>query len=133
MQSFHDHWLTGYAVDGEKRMLTLRLSEDPRTTEAPYLADLLFEGVQDYFLEHDLGENIVYSIREKSIEIFLNENSEDFVKQSKWAWPKFWKGDVARTQMFLSSNRCRVWELQSSYGLSGWVVATQVQELARVA
>ena len=133
MKSFHDYWLTGHTVDGEKRLLTFKLSEDPRGTKNPYLAELLFEEVQDYFLEHDLGVNIVYSITEKPLDNFLAENLENFVEQSKWGWPKFWKGDLEKTQTFLSSNHCRIWEMQTSYGLSGWVVATQVRENTHVA
>jgi hypothetical protein len=133
MNSFHDHWLTGHTVDGEKGLLIFRLSEDPRSTEKPRLVDLVFEGLQDYFLEHDLGVNVVYSIQEKALDSFLAENQERFKEQSKWGWPKFWKGDVEKTHAFLSKNQSRSWGLETSYGLSGWVVATRVQERARIA
>src|SRR5215204_4921041 len=132
MRTFHDYWLTGHTVDGEKSLLIFALSEDPRSTKTPRLVDVIFDGLQDYFLEHDLGVNVVDSIQEKALDPFLAENKERFKEQSKWGWPKFWKGDVEKTFTFLSKNQSRVWELETSYGLSGWVVATQVQERARI-
>jgi hypothetical protein len=132
VRSFHDYWLTGHSVDGEGGVLTLRLSEDPRGVAKPDKVDVVFTGVMDYFLEHDLGVSIVFAIDERSLGSFIADNLNQFTEHAKWGWPKFWKGDSATSHAFVAENQCRVWELQTSYGLSGWIVAAQVDERGSV-
>src|SRR5688500_7215169 len=62
VRSFHDYWLLGHSVDGESEVLTLHLSEDPRGVGKPEKVDVVFTGLMDYFLEHDLGVSIVFSV-----------------------------------------------------------------------
>lgn len=133
MRSFHDYWLLGHSVDGEVEVLTLHLSEDPRGVAKPEKVDVVFTGLVDYFLEHDLGVSIVFSVDEQPLDSFIADNLDRFNEHAKWGWPKFWKGDAVASQTFLAENRYRVWELESSYGLSGWVVATHVDERVSVA
>jgi len=132
VRSFHDYWLTGHSVDGEGGVLTLRLCEDPREVEKPEKVDLVFTGLMDYFLEHDLGVSIVFSVEERALDLFIADNLGQFTEHAKWGWPKFWKGDSATSQAFLAERQCHVWELKTSYGLSGWIVAAQADERASV-
>ena len=132
MRSFHDYWLLGHSVDGESEVLTLHLSEDPRGVGKPEKVDVVFTGLMDYFLEHDLGVSIVFSVDEQPLDSFIADNLAQFNEHAKWGWPKFWKGDATATRTFLAENRYRAWELESSYGLSGWVVAAHMDERVSV-
>jgi hypothetical protein len=120
-------------VDGKRRLLTLCLSENPKEVEKPETVELVFGGLVDYFLEHDLGVNIVLSIEELSLDSFMAANLNQFIDHAKWGWPRFWKGNSEQSRTSLAENRCRVWELDTSYGLCGWVIAAQVDEHASVA
>jgi hypothetical protein len=124
MHSFHDYHLTGYEVDGQRRELRLTLAwlypEDPET-RAP--EQVIFCGVEDYFFEHDLGVNIVYSIEEVPLLGHLQDCEQQFQSSKKWGWPRFWTGEVSKTMEQLSAKGAKCFELSSSYGLSGWIVA----------
>ena len=132
IKSFHDYHLTGYAVDGHLRQVRLRLEwlspQDPAIPRPPQ--EVVFEGVQDYFFEHDMGVNIVYSIEEVPIEEHVRSNSERFAQSSKWGWPRFWRETLQETNAALVECGARCFELSSSYGLSGWVVATAANSRA---
>jgi hypothetical protein len=132
MQSFHDYHLTGYSVDGQAKEVRLRLewlsppdAENPRPPQI-----LVFRGVQDYFLEHDMGINIVYGIEEVSLEEHVRSNADSFAESSKWGWPRFWLESADATTSQLRSKGMKCFELSSSYGLSGWVVAASAHASA---
>ena len=125
LKSFHDYHLTGYEVDGQCREIRLNLAwlysegTEPRPPE-----QVVFFGVEDYFFEHDLGVSIVYAIEEVPMLRHLETNELRFKETAKWGWPRFWKGEVIKTMEHLGAKGARCFELSSSYGLSGWVVAT---------
>jgi len=125
MKSFHDYHLTGYEVDGQRRELRLNLAwlylEGDKSLQPECL---VFSGVEDYFFEHDLGVNVVYSIEEVPLLTHLEANASYFQEEAKWGWPRFWRGSVSKTIDQLRAKDAKCFELSSSYGLSGWVIAT---------
>ena len=134
MKSFHDYHLIGYEVDGELRELRMSLAWQYPDDPTPRPSEkVVFEGVEDYFFEHDLGINIVYAIEEVSLFAHLQASVNQFQENSKWGWPRFWRGDVSKTLEYLSARGAKCFELSSSYGLSGWVVATSVCAVAGAA
>jgi len=131
MKSFHDYHLVGYEVDGQRGEVRLNLAwlyagVEPRPPE-----QVVFRGVEDYFFEHDLGVNIVFDIEEFPLLGFLQGWEEHFRANKQWGWPRFWKGDVSSTAEALSSRGSKCYELTTSYGLSGWVVAASVDSHVR--
>jgi hypothetical protein len=124
LKPFHDFHLTGYEVDGQRRELRLNLAWlYPEDTKGRGTQQIVFLGVEGYFLEHDLGVSIVYAIEEVPLLAHVEANAEQFRKSSKLGWPPFWKGDVSATMASLSASGAKCFELSSSYGMSGWVVA----------
>jgi hypothetical protein len=134
MKSFHDYHLIGYEVDGQCRELRMNLAwqypddPNPRPPE-----QIVFEGVEDYFSEHDLGVNIVSAIEEVPLLAHLEAHANKFRESSKWGWPRFWRGEIAKTVDYLNARSGRCLELSSSYGLTGWVVAAKVGKVAGAA
>src|SRR6267143_541898 len=127
MRSWHDYYVTGYVVDGGGGTITFVLRAPSETTNDE-ASRLTVHGVKGYFLEHDLGSNIVFEIKEGGLAEFLDENAPLFNEEKKWGWPLFWKGSTSTTMEYLSQNHAKLWEISTSYGLSGWVVATGVSE-----
>jgi hypothetical protein len=71
MRSWHDFNLIGYAVDGKRQEMSLEL-ECPSESDADIRhAKVCFNGVECYYLEHDLGINIVYAIEEAPLSTHL--------------------------------------------------------------
>ncbi len=136
MHSWHDFHITGYAVDGKNREITFDLEWPYDSTTDVDRARLRFTGVEGYFVEHDLCENIVYAFREWPLRDFLQEWSERFEVACKWGWPRFWRPgphpvrplleELEDVHQRLVAAGVRCIELSSSYGLSGWVLAVAV-------
>lgn len=137
MHSWHDFHITGYAVNGKRRELVFELEWPYDSSVDLKRAKLEFSGVECYYLEHDLGGNIVYSFAERPLREFLTEWTDRFEVESKWGWPKFWRPiphpkrpvEVEREESLkaLSAMQVRCIELSSSYGLSGWILAVGSQ------
>ena len=126
MRSWHDYRLAGYRVDGERKELSLSLRRPDKVAGVD--AELTFSGLLDYRFEHDLGINIVAAITESPIAPFVQENQALFAQEEKWGWPRAWKGTAEKTVQQLASEKRRLWVLTSSYGLTGWVIASSVAE-----
>src|SRR5258708_7501813 len=126
MQTFHDHYIIGYRIDGGRHTVELELvhPDDKENITASFR--ICFRDVQGYLLEHDLDINIVLAIEERPVTEFLHENEALFSAEMKWGWPLFWQGSVGQTTAWLSNLHSRVWEISTSYGLSGWVVAREI-------
>lgn len=133
LKSFHDYHLIGYEVDGQRRELRLNLAwlysegSEPRPPE-----QVVFSDVEDYFFEHDLGVNIVYAIEEVDMLKVLQACEQRFRESEKWGWPRFWKGSTSATVAQLGVKGAKCFELSSSYGLSGWVIAASASSKSAV-
>ncbi|WP_234264552.1 hypothetical protein [Hydrogenophaga sp. NFH-34] len=139
MRSWHDFHITGFAVAGKLQELAFDLEWPYESETDVRRAQLKFTGVECYYLEHDLGANIVYAFSEESLGEFLTEWSEKFEVQCKWGWPSFWRAkphpprslelELKDSLAYLSEKQVKCFDLSSSYGLSGWVLASGVQEV----
>lgn len=133
MRSWHDFHITGYAVHGTRSELVFELEWPHDSSVDMKRAKLVFAGVEGYFLEHDLGGNIVYAFEERPLQEFLTEWTDRFESECKWGWPKFWRPiphpkravEVEREEALraLTALQVKCIELSSSYGLSGWILA----------
>lgn len=127
MHSWHDYHLTGYAVNGAERQIIFNILWPYETDVEIRSANIVFTGIEGYFFEHDLGSNIIYAIQEASAKKFLFKNADFFEQQHKWGWPLFWQGDSDKTLEYLTNKHARLFEICSSYGLSGWILASNVE------
>jgi len=123
MRSFHDHYISGYHVDGRTRSLQLDIARPEDDQNSVVSLQLVFSDVEGYFLEHDLAINIIFAIEEQPLGEFVQENAALFEEECKWGWPLFWQGNSEKTTRSLSVLGARAWVISTSYGLSGWVVA----------
>jgi hypothetical protein len=128
MRRWHDYHLTGYAVEGAQERLIFNLIWPYHTETSIAAATLVFSGVAGYFFRHDLGVNIVASIEEIPLENFLLEHGELFDQEKQWGWPLFWKSNVGDTLAHLQEKEIRCVGISSSYGLTGWILASAVVE-----
>lgn len=127
MRSWHDYHLNSYSVEGAKRQITFEVSWPYESSIDIKRASIVFTEVEGYFFEHDLGRNILYSISEESLENFLSQYAEHFEQEKKWGWPLFWRGSIGQTLEHLNGKHIKCFEISSSYGLSGWVLASKVE------
>jgi hypothetical protein len=138
MRRWHDFRIVGYAASGALRRLTFELDWPYDSAPPAPVGQLAFIGVESYFLEQDLGENIVYSFAEVPLRGFLEQWQSRFEHECRWGWPKFWRPTPHPLQpveqvldealAYLCSKNIKCVELSSSCGLSGWVLAASIEE-----
>jgi hypothetical protein len=127
MRAWHDYNLVAYSVDGRARQITFDVVWPASSTADIPKARIVFSGVEAYFFEHDLGVNILNSVTEVSVDDFLSQNALHFEKERKWGWPLFWRKGEADARVYLQRVGAKCIEVATSYGLSGWIIAANVE------
>ena len=123
LPSLHDYEVNAYLVDGKNRTIRFTLSAAKGSANQSEPSELIFRDVEGYLFERDLDTGVVLAVEERPLTTFLTENEEYFAHESQWGWPQFWRGSADLTATWLTSRGCRVWKIETSYGLSGWIVA----------
>lgn len=120
-RSIHDNRVVSYEVDAEHRRIVLHTRFEER--EPVERTDLVFEGVLAYHFEDDNFGNILLGVEEISIVQLVASDRQLFLDGSKYAWPGPWNESPEACVRYLESPEAKAFEISSSYGLSGWVVA----------
>jgi hypothetical protein len=116
----HDSLLTGYSVDGLNRMLVMHTQ--PHQGGGTDWIDVIFHGITAYHFEGDCLENIVFDIEEIAADTVTN--TAEFEERNRlYGAPTGWDRRRETGEQFFSRTGCRVFEIQCSYGLHGWVAA----------
>ena len=90
----------------------------------------MFTNVEGYHFRNDAFGNIIYSLEEILISRFLDEYALEIEESHRSAGaPGAWAADLATANWMLEAEGVRAFVLSSSYGLSGWLLAKEVQEL----
>jgi hypothetical protein len=121
-RSIHDNRVVSYEVDGERRRIVLHTRSGGELPPFEF-TDLIFEGVFAYHLEHDNFGNILFGVEELPVAQLVSQEQRLFEAGSKWGWPGPWNVSPEASIDYLVSKRARAFEISSSYGLAGWVIA----------
>jgi hypothetical protein len=120
-RSIHDNKVISYEVDGEGRRIVLhtriKLSNCLEST------DMIFEGVLAYHFENDNFGNILFGVEELPIALLVADYRSLFEEGSKYAWPGSWNSSTEACIAHFQSKGGKAFEISSSYGLAGWVIA----------
>ena len=127
--SVHDNVLVSYEVLADKRELHMH-------TKAPSIngqrTDIIFRGVEGYYFLHDNFETIIFDVVEISLDRILEDDRGRFDEGWRFAWPGRWNtGSDAGRRAYLAQRGVRGFELSSSYGMSGWILAKSVERILR--
>ncbi len=121
--SVHDNRLKRYTVnEGNKTILLETIFRDAETDE---ITNVLFSGVAAYFFENhslQLG-TIIHDIEEVDTATLLDSNWRKFEGGKKWGWPGYWAETKESAQTYFNENEIRAYDISSSCGLCGWVLA----------
>jgi len=119
--SIHDNRVVSYEVDGERRRIVLHTRFEDR--EPVECTDVIFEGVLAYHFENDNFGNILFGVEEIPVPQLVARNRRLFEEGSKYAWPGPWNDSPEASIQHFESTGANAFEISSSYGLAGWVVA----------
>jgi hypothetical protein len=125
--SVHDNFIISYEVHCEGR--EIRMQTEYRDRGEPFERTLVvFTGVEAYDFQHDCLGNILFDIEEVSAESIIAEKTAEFQEGHRLSgWPRFWRDSLDEVRSYLREQATRGFEISSSYGMSGWVLARDMQ------
>ncbi|WP_456619650.1 MULTISPECIES: hypothetical protein [unclassified Bradyrhizobium] len=128
LPSLHDDFVVAYEVNCEARQIKLHTKPDPRDVakrEQPPRT-IVFNGVEGYQFDDDAFGNIISSLAAVSIEqVFADYGSRIAESYRMAGAPGPWAADLAAAAQALAAKGVKGFVLNSSYGLSGWVLAKE--------
>lgn len=120
MDKTHDSCIRSYQVD----FTSLKIEMDT-VTELEEQRKIVFEEFFAYHFEDPLPNSILLDIVEVEIEIFIQVNKELLETRKDYYWPMDYD-DMEELITHLKENDYHCFEIQSSYGLNGWILSKGV-------
>jgi hypothetical protein len=126
LHAIHDSLLVGYSVNSETRDLILSLQPHQGSTPSPFT--VVFHGTMAHRFEWPLLPAILFGITPVNVDSMLME-TWPFIERGFRAcgWPGPWADTLANAQNFARTAVLQAFEVDSSYGLSGWVLARDME------
>lgn len=128
-RSIHDNVIYGYTVDCERQRIILH-TEFHETGRAEY-TDVIFLGVLVHHFERVLMGNILFSIDEVEPDQIIEGWQQVFMRQKQYCWPAIEYQALDELAATLRQRGLSGYEISSSYGMSGWVLAEEMEICAR--
>jgi hypothetical protein len=117
-----DNHILKYTVDFEKKELVLNTQ-----SEAKEHTDIVFSDLTAYLFEDAIMGCTILDLEEWPVEDFISYLGENYLMEhSKYDWPLEFT-DIADFKTKMSENRISIYNLASSYGMSGFVLAKSVK------
>ena len=119
--SVHDNRLLSYSVFSDKREIQIHTAFEDELT------DVIFTGVVAYHFEGDNFKTIIFDIYEVDLEETYNEYENLFLKLKNYGWidANYESKDELIGKMNLQN--IKAYNLHSSFGISGWVWAKNME------
>ena len=117
----HSYEVDGYEI--EDNTIRFALARPNISGEATGSVEVVFRDVEGYLFERQGRTDAILAVEERKLDDFLVENEAFFSREARWGWPRFWQGCAEQTAGWLAYRGRHVWNVSTSYGLSGWVVA----------
>lgn len=123
-RSVHDNNVYAYVVQCERRRIVLHT--EYRDGGAEEYTDVAFSGVVAHHFETVLSGNILFDITEVEPGQIVRGWAELFARQKNYGWPAIKYDDPQALTSALVGMGVRGYEIGSSYGLTGWVLAAEM-------
>ncbi len=125
--SIHDNFLLGYEVNATERKIVLRT--EFRDAGGSKKIDVIFSDVIAYNFINDSFGTLLYAIAETDSNQLVIENWKLFEDGWKaFGWPGDWVASPEKASAYLSQNSIRGFNIESSIGMSGWVLAKSMMK-----
>ena len=124
--SIHDSQVVAYSADSRSGQVVLVLRAGP-ADDAP-LSRLVFIGAAAHQFEYPLMPSWVFGLEEISADELLQrewKNLQEGIRLS--GWPGNWVESLDQARAYCSEHGLRGFDLESSYGFDGWVLAQSVE------
>lgn len=124
--NLQDNQVFKYMVDFEKQELVLNTR-----SAAKELTDIVFSDLAAYLFEDTIMGCTILDLDEWPVEDFISYLGESYLMEhKKYDWP-FEYTDVADFTSKVTENGITIYNLASSYGMSGFVLAKSVKYIPK--
>lgn len=124
--NIQDNQVFKYTVDFEKRELVLNTR-----SEAKVLTDIVFSNVAAYLFEDTIMGCTILDLEEWPVEDFIDYLGQDYLSNhQKYDWPFEYK-DLDDLKRKIATKGITIYNLASSYGMSGFVLAKSVKYVSK--
>ena len=114
----HDNYIVSYNVNLLKKNMSVKTyNNKQKKYKTIYFSEVLthsFRCIIDY--------NIISDICESGIQKFIQDNQKELIKLKGFCWPINYNTEQELID-FLITNKYKYIEINSSYGMFGWVIA----------
>ena len=126
--SVHDNRLVSYEVLCRQRAIHLRT--EFQDGGGPFeFTEIIFTGVAAYDFWHDsVSGNIIFDIDEVSPSDIYADHGQQFRDGLRYGWPGDWAATAESAAAYFLQHLIRGFELSSSSGMSGWILACNIQK-----
>jgi hypothetical protein len=127
--SVHDNRVYAYSVLGERGEITLHTMFDEKLPVE--YTDVVFRGVLAHHFECSLQGNILFDVDEVELKTVLEENAALIERLKNYGWPPIEYTDLKDLERALRESGTHAYQIDSSYGLSGFVFALSMECIKR--
>jgi len=132
-RSIHDNNVYSYCILCESRRIVLHTEYSfPRDGATEYI-DITFCDVMAHHFESVSQGNCLFGIDEVPVEKLIGDWAELFTRQKPFGWPAIQYNDPQELVTKLKQNGIKGYDISSSYGLTGWVLAGSMDVTERSA
>jgi hypothetical protein len=126
LSGVHDSLLVAYSVSARSNEIVLSI--DPHHGSAPRPFSVRFSGVAAHQFVYPHLPSILFGIDELPTEQLLRDKWDSLVNGNRQnGWPGFPVETLEKASEHLTRESLRAFEVSSSYGLSGWVLAKSLR------
>lgn len=123
-EGVHDSEILSYYVDIENRKIIFNTL--CKNFEVEKRAEIRFENVLAHYFRNVADQNVISDIYEESTAKFLDEYRDILNEEKRYDWPTNYK-DQEELIGFLADNGYRIFYIDSSVGLFGFIIAKKLK------
>lgn len=124
--SVHDNHILAYTVSATEKRIVIETEYPHR--EPLERTNIVFDDVLAYHFERDLFGTIIFDFEEVDLCTFLKERAPMFEDGWRHGWPRGWDKRKEEIEAYVTRLEMRAFELTSSYGMDGWVLAKRMKK-----
>ena len=124
--AIHDSQVVAYSADSRSGKVELVLRAGPQDDDP--LLRLVFSGVAAHQFEHPLMPSWVFGLEEIASDALLKREWQSLQEGHRLTgWPGHWAVSLDKAAAFCAEHGLKGFDLESSYGFDGWVLAQSVE------
>jgi hypothetical protein len=129
--SVHDNKLISYTVNSRAKTIlfeTIFVDAQPNEYTNVAFSDVVAYSFEKHTLDFD---TYIFDIEEVDPNQIMKDNWTRFVQEKNWGWPAKWADTQDTANAYFKTHAILGYEISSSSGLCGWVLAKDMQIYAK--